>query len=242
MIWKGLLWFTGTLAGWLLTVSTAAAQTGQNPIGVPGLPPATPPPVERLGPSLFRVASIQVDTAKRQITVTGKVNADVTTLEYIANTTNGNKAYETALTLDTDAYAFNTSLLLIGLDRSRTRNAPRGHFDPVAPEGDKVEISIECPKGECKRFPAERLMYDNEKKQAASDASWVYTGSAFLPDGRYLAHVDGVLVSFSHDPASIIELASGAGLSKYGSIVLNPTLGLTPGATITMTIRAIAAP
>jgi hypothetical protein len=228
------------LAGCLLIASTALAQTGRNPIGVPGLPPGAPPPVERLGPSLFRVASIQVDTAKRQITVTGKVNADVTTLEYIANTASGNKAYETAFTLDTDAYAFNASLLLIGLDRSRTRNAPRGHFDPSVPEGDKVEIFIECPKGECKRFPAERLIYDNQTKQPVSDASWVYTGSLVLPDGRYLAHVDGVLVSFSHNPASVIELASGAGLSKYGSIVLNPTLGLTPGAAITMTIRAIA--
>ena len=229
----------GTAVCCLLAVSTAFAQTGQNPIGVTGLPPAAPPPVERLGPSLFRVGSIRVDTAKRLITLTGKVNDGVSTLEYIANTSNGMKAYETALTLDTDAYAFNTSLLLIGLDQSRTKNFPRGHFDPNVPDGDKVEIFIECPNGECKRLPAEQLIYDNERKQAVSGASWVYTGSTFLRDGRYLAHLDGVLVSFSHDPASIIELGAGAGLSKYGSIVMNPSLGLTPGVAITMTIRAL---
>jgi hypothetical protein len=226
--------------GSLLAGSIVVAQTGKNPIGVTGLPPATTPPVERLGPGLLRVASIRVDTTQRQIVLTGRVNADVTTLEYIANTRDGHKAYETAFTLDADAYAFNTSLLLIGLDKANTRNAPRGHFDPNTPEGDKVEIFIECPKGECKRFPAERLIYDSERKQPVEAGSWVYTGSNILDDGRYLAHLDGVLVSFSHDPASVIELATGAGLSKYGSIVMNPTLGLSPGVAITMTIRALS--
>jgi hypothetical protein len=81
-------------------------------------------------------------------------------------------------------------------------------------------------------------MYDTETKNTPTNGSWVYTGSTFLPDGRYLAQVDGALIGFVHDPASIIEYAAGAGLNKYGTIVLNPTLGLAPGTSVTLTVKA----
>jgi hypothetical protein len=198
--------------------------------------------VERLGTNLFRVGTIRVDTARREISLAGKINPDVVTLEFIANTRGGLKAYETAVTLDTDAVTFNTALILIGLDRNRAKNVPTAHFDPATPDGDKVEVSIECPGGECQRMPAERLMYDRDSKQTVGEGTWVYTGSGFLPDGRYLAHIDGTLIGFVHDPATIIEFAAGAGLNRWGSIVLNPTLGLSPGTAITLTVKAVVRP
>jgi hypothetical protein len=197
------------------------------------------PAVEQIGPNLYRVGRIRVDVARRELTVGGTINPDVRTLEFIANARDGQRAYETAVTLDTDAFTFNTALLLIGLDRSRTRNAPKSHFDPARPEGDTVDISFECPGRECQRMPAEHLMYDQTTKSVLSKGTWVYTGSMFLPDGRYFAQVDGTLVSFVHDPASIIEYAAGAGLNRYGSIILNPNLGLPAGTNVTMTFRAL---
>jgi hypothetical protein len=201
--------------------------------------PAAPPNIERIGENLYRLGTIRVDTGRKEISVPGTVNPDVTTLEFIANARAGVKAYETALTLDTDATTFNTALILIGLNKSRSRNVPTAHFDPATPEGDEVEISIECPGRECQRMPAERLMYDKQTNAAAPDGTWIYTGSAFLPDGRYLAQMDGTLVGFVHDPASIIEFAAGAGLNKYGSIVLNPNIGLSPGTPVVLTLRAV---
>ena len=203
---------------------------------------ATTPAVERLGTNLFRVGTIRVDTAGRELSVAGKINPDVTTLEFIANTRNGLKAYETAITLDTDAITFNTALILIGLDRTKARNVPTVHFDPATPEGDRVEVFVECPARECARMPAERLMYDRESKQTVAEGTWVYTGSSFLPDGRYLAQIDGTLIGFVHNPSTIIEYAAGAGLNRWGSIVLNPTLGLAPGTAVTMTVKAVRPP
>src|SRR5687767_15045541 len=136
--------------------------------------PAGRPSVEKLGPNLLRVGTIRVDTAAREITVAGTVNPDVRTLEFIANAQDGIKAYETAVSLDTDAITFNAALLLIGIDKSRSKNAPTRHFDPAVPVGDVVEITLDCPKGECQRFPAERLMYDLEAKTTASKGTWVY--------------------------------------------------------------------
>ncbi len=223
----------------VMVPALAAGQSGgaQKPAETQAQP--NPPAVERVGPNQLRVGSIRVDTAAREIAVAGTVNPDVRALEFIANAREGQRAYETAVTLDTDGITFNTALLLIGLDRSRSKNVPTAHFDRAVPAGDTVEISIECPGRECQRFPAERFMYDQDAKTALSNGSWVYTGSTFLPDGRYHAQIDGSLIGFVHDPASVIEYAAGAGLSRYGSIILNPNLGLPSGTAILLKVKAL---
>jgi hypothetical protein len=199
--------------------------------------PAPPPPrVEKIGENLYRLDHVSVDTARRQVTVGGTINSGVTTLEYIANTREGLKAYESALTLDTNAITFNSALVLIGLDKSHAR-LPEGHFDPNVVTGDPVEMWIECPNGECQRMRVERLTFDQTTKASMPDGTWVYTGSMFLPGGVYRAELDGVLVGFAHDPSAIIESSAGAGLGRYGSIVMNPNLGVSPGTAITLTVR-----
>jgi hypothetical protein len=223
----------------MLLPALTAAQGGSTQKPAESQSAPNQPAVERLGPNLLRIGSIRVDTATRELTVGGTVNPDVRTMEFIANAREGLRAYETAVTLDTDGITFNAALLLIGLDRSRSKNAPTIHFDRAVPSGDTVEISIECPGRECQRFPAERLMYDQEAKGPLSNGTWVYTGSMFLPDGRYFAQVDGALIGFVHDPASIIEYAAGAGLNRYGSIILNPNLGLPSGTAILLKVKAL---
>lgn len=223
----------------LLTPAFAIAQSQGSTPRPDGQAKPAQAAVEKLGDNLYRVGNIRVDTARGEISVAGTVNRDVTTLEFIANTRGGLKAYESALSLDTDAITFNTALILTGLNRGRVRNAPTAHFDPATPEGDQVEIYVECPGGQCQRMPAERLMFDRNTNSSPSGGTWVYTGSGFLPDGRYLAELDGVLVGFVHDPASIVEYAVGAGLNRYGSIVLNPNSGIPPGTSIVMTVKAV---
>jgi hypothetical protein len=119
----------------------AAALTAAAPTSPPQAPPKLPPAVEKLPDGTFRVGQIHVDTAKREIAILGRAN-EVTFLEFVACTEGGMKAYESALTLGTDGVAFNTALLLIGLDPSHAR-VPKMHFDPIAPAGDPVEIWVE---------------------------------------------------------------------------------------------------
>ena len=58
--------------------------------------PTTPAVGRQTWPRLFRIGEIKVDTTKREASVAGKVNP-VETLEFVANTQNGMKAYESAL-------------------------------------------------------------------------------------------------------------------------------------------------
>lgn len=202
-------------------------------------PDTRPPAVEKVGDNLFRIGQIKIDVANRQVSVSGRVNENVMQLEFLTNTQGGHKAYESAITLASSATAFNAALLMIGLDPAHARNVPRYHFDPLVPEGDRVEIWVECPGGECQRFPIERLMYDKEKKQELTGGSWVYTGSAFIPNGPYWAELDGVIMGFVHDPASIIEYSGSAALNRFGFVVINPGLGIGDGTNVVVTVKAI---
>jgi hypothetical protein len=178
------------------------------------------------------------------VSVPGKINP-VSTLEFVACTRDGMKAYESAVALDTYAINFNAALLLIGLDSKHGR-APKEHFDPATPEGDLVEVWVEGKAdGKPFRVPADALLFDREKKEPVSGSKWVYTGSTFLPgnpDPRFLAEEDGVLIGFVHSPAPLIEQAVGSGVARYGRIVLNPDLGLEPDMPVTVTVRAVSPP
>jgi hypothetical protein len=216
----------------------AQAPAGPPQVLLPGLPPP-PNPVERLGHHLFRVGQMRVDTAKREIVVPGHVN-DAHVLEFVASTNGGFKAYESALSLEAGGYTLNAALLLIGLDKAHAR-VPTKHFDPVAPAGDPVEIWVEwSANGQTRRERVEELMFDVRTRQPMPAGPWVYTGSTFVRDGAFLADLDGVLIGFVHSPAPLIENPRAGAVDSYGSVVLNPNLGLRPGSPVTVTIRALS--
>ena len=140
---------------------------------------------------------------------------------------------------------FNAAMLMIGLDKDHAR-VPTRHFDPVPPKGDRVALWIDWTRGDEKiRTPVEHLLFDSESGQTVPSSEWVYTGSVFLEHGvseratRYLADIDGVLIGFVHSPAPIIENVSGAGVGRYGRIVLNPNLGLEPDTPVMLTVKAL---
>lgn len=202
----------------------------------------TVPAVEKLADGRLRVQNVRVDTAKREVSVSGFVNKEMaagTTLEFIANASTGGKTYETVFTLDTDAVAFNTALLLVGLDPKRA-TVPTMHFDPRSPAGDPVEIWVEwADTGKTRRVRVEDLLYDNRTKKTMPVGPWVYTGSSFF-EGRFLATIDGVLIGFVHSPSPLIENPSAGAVGAYGSVVFNTRLGLVAGAPVTLIVRAIS--
>jgi hypothetical protein len=211
---------------------------------VPNGPPTKTPPkpsIEKTGPSTYRIGKLNVDTARKEIVAPGYVN-EVMVLEFVANTRDGFKGYESALTIDTNAITFNTALLLIGLDPANAR-VPTEHFDPRPPTGDPVEVSVEwIANGESKRVPIEQLLFDRRTETTIPPSPWVYTGSTFIDLGthrEFMAEMDGVLIGFVHSPAPLIENTGAGAVNGYGAVVLNPNLGLKPGQAVTMIVRAL---
>jgi hypothetical protein len=200
--------------------------------------PEKPAPVMKLGPNLVSIGSIIVDTAKKEVTVPGRMLRDQT-LEFLATVKMGMKSYESAMELDTNATSFNLALIMIGLQRSNAV-VPQQHFDTNEAAGDPVEIWVEWGTGDsAHKLRAGELLYDLRTKSVPQVGAWVYTGSTVLENGQYLAELDGVLIGFVHDPASIIENSTGSGINAYGSIRLNPNLKIEPDTPLKLTIKAL---
>jgi len=216
-----------------------AQQTPPPPPRSPFLGPApAPAPVERLGPDQLRVGNIRIDMSRRELTVNGVVN-EVQTLEFLANTKGGFKAYESALELDTNAVNFNVACLLIGLDSSRAV-LPRFQFDPASPQGDPVDLFVEWDsEGTRRRVRAEELLYNRQTKTVMAEGPWVYTGSVFVAQGnRYMAEAEGTIVGFMHNASPIVENPR-TGVGTYGDTIINPDLKLKAGTAVQMVLRAL---
>ena len=197
------------------------------------------PKIQDLGGDRFRVGLIEIDRGKRMFTVPAVIHLDEGAQEFLIAARGGYKGYESILEAGATPYEFNLACILIGLDDKTTRD-PRYHFDPNKIEGDAVDISVSWKVGEeTKRIPAARLVRDSKDDRTLPEDGWVYTGSAFTPDGQYLAQMDGVLVGFVHDPASIIEHATGFGQSLYGFVVPNTAVAPPKGTRVTVEVRAL---
>lgn len=202
-------------------------------------PPVSPARIERLSETHLRVGAVEVDLAKKEVSVRGVIN-DVPLIEFVVNTKDGYKAYESAIEADSNAIDFNLGLILIGLDRAHATVRPRFHFDPIPPKGDAVEVWVSWRDGTQERsVRADDLIYDDGAKRTMPVGSWVYTGSQFMPRSRaFLADVDGVLIGFVHTPAPLIERVDPVP-GPFGAVKLNPNLGLKPGAEVIVTVKAL---
>lgn len=193
--------------------------------------------LQKLGDSLYRIGQLRVDTAKRELSAPATIN-DVLTLEFAANTKGGLKAYESAITIDSDAITFNAALLLLGLDPSHGRPS-KFQFDPDTPQGDPVSVEIAWGN---RRVGIEELLLDQRSNKTMKAGPWVYTGSTFYDVGQgrqFLAEMDGVLVGMMHGPAALIENPRNDAANGYGSLIINPKLGIPPGSAVTVIVTAL---
>ena len=200
------------------------------------------PEIEHLGGERYRVGPIEVDKAAGRFSVPATVLRDSPPLEFLAVTKGGYKDYESLLQLSATAFEFNLACILSGFEPDNGE-APRFHFDPEPAKGDPVELWLTWTQdGAAKRVEAARLFRFDGGASPVND--WVYTGSMFTADGRYLAAVDGTAVGFVHDPASIIEHRVGIGVGNFGSVDVDRTVAPPVGTAVTLMVerRASARP
>lgn len=183
---------------------------------------------------------MRVDTASREVSVPGTLN-EVMTVEFVANAKDGVKAYESAVTLNTDAVSFNAALLLIGLDPARSKPS-KVQFDSTPPEGDPVDLFVELPAaGKPRRVRVEDILFDQGTKKTLKPGPWVYSGSTFIETDsgrRFMAEVDGVLIGLMRGPSALIDNPRSDMLGRFGAIILNPTVA-KPGMKVSLIVRAL---
>ena len=198
------------------------------------------PEVEELGGDRFKIGAITVDRGQRLISVPGWMIPYEAgkPIEFLATMKQGYKAYESVLELDANAFEFNLACILIGLDAEQSSTVEY-HFDPRPVEGNRVALQVIWKnRGKRHKRNAVDLLKVGESKPD-SPATWVYTGSLFSEENRYLAHVDGVIVGLVHDPASIIEHREGIGLNDWGSIAIDTETAPAGGQEILLEVRGL---
>ncbi len=197
------------MAAIMTMASVLAQERPRTPIN-PETIPTTPPAVAKLGPGLYRIGEITVDTAKREASVAGKVNA-VETLEFVANTRDGLKAYESALTLDTYAVTFNAAMLLLGLDKDHAEFLSNISFRPHHKGIASTSGSSGRGTGHVSGHRPSSCSSTRRPASQFPRASGCIPDQRSVPEGptqkstRYVADIDGVLIGFVHSPAPIIE-------------------------------------
>lgn len=197
------------------------------------------PAIQDLGNQRYRVGSIEIDKAEGEFKVSGSVLRHEPPIEFLATTLGGHKSYESLLEINSDAYEFNLACILIGLDASHAKS-PGQHTVEEPMDGDPVEVFVSwIDDGKRITVKASQLLMHGEPLKVVSSHNWVYTGSAKLRDGRYLADLAGTLLGFVHRAESIIEHKEGIGLNDYGSVVPNKDLIPAVGSPIVLTIRNI---
>jgi hypothetical protein len=232
-----------------LAALPAAAQLPRGDLPLPPAPEGTtqpaapenrvppPPTIRDLGEERYAVGDIVIDRKTSSFTAPGRI-LDIASdlpLEFIVAARDATKSYESLIELNSDAYQFNIACILIGLTRHPDRQ-PRRHFDPQPVEGDGVDVLVEWTKDDTThRVNAAELIRVGGQKTARDE--WVYTGSAVLPNGHYLAHISGTMVGFVHDQASIIQHRTGLGLGNYGAVTLDPAVSPPKDTPVIVTIR-----
>jgi hypothetical protein len=203
-----------SLAGAILTVAVMAAlpwhaANADVPVGA----------MKPLGGDRYQIGSVIVDRGQHRLTIPGRVLLLDRPLEYIAVTTGGHKSYESLLEVDATGSDLMLACILLGVDADAA-SRPRYQFDQQVTSGTPVDVRIAWTlDGARHEVPAAVALGLEGDAAAAAQKGWIYTGSMKYGDtDRYAADVIGSLISFVHDPYSVIEHRQGIGMGQYGSI------------------------
>lgn len=191
-------------------------------------------PVERIGEGMFRIGLVIVDKKQRSVSFPASVNMTTGLLEYLV-VRNGGKTHESLLKTEAEPYDIQLGLLLLGLSGTDRPLAIQGARE--LPHGDPVQILI--TQGKAAPFTPDKWLSKlvNEKKVDVPPLQWVFTGS-WINYGKFMAQVDGSIVSVYHDPVAIIDNASPGGdsdriwLPREGSVA-------PVGSPVTVTIKPL---
>jgi hypothetical protein len=175
------------------------------------------PAMKEISPGVFQIGKIRLDKAKRTVTFPGKLNMSKDLIEYILVTPEGS-THESLLTAEIQPTDLQFVMLLLdakgaGLLTPQPDAAPPGQINAdylrSAPKlkGDNVSISVswKTQDGSEKVVPLEDLVMHPDTRKVAPRGPWVYTGSMFGADGKFLAQQQGCFISVVTNPAALIN-------------------------------------
>lgn len=197
-----------------LFVTAFVAFTALNNAQEPGA--QEPSVIKEVKPGIYELGQLQIDKEKNTITFPGKINMNKGVIEYMLVGMQGS-THESLLVTDVPVSDVHTAMLLLGAKGSGI-HAPRPDQQPPgqitneylasAPElkGDRIFIKVSWKQeGKEKEVPVEDLITNSQTKKSADRGPWLYTGSMFGADGKFLAQQEEAFAALLTYPVALIN-------------------------------------
>jgi hypothetical protein len=173
-----------------------------SPASLRAEPDATNAPVRSLGPGLYAVGLVRLNSRTRTLTFPATVNLREETVEYALVHKTG-KTHESIFRTDARPMDLQVALLLLGLKARMTNSFGADGKSP--PVGDKVWVEVGWTnQDERVSCPIEDLVWDRTNRIPLRRGEWIYHGSNFS-EGLFTAQRDGSILSIHIDPDALIN-------------------------------------
>ena len=175
--------------------------------------------VKKVGPDLYELGTIALDTKARRVTVPGRINMTQGIIEYLAVMDKRGKLHESALALDVQPSLFQLALILLGLEPGEwSPGNPTAQQPPtLAKWGDQVVLWVEWDRaGKTERVSADALVFNRETQKSLEGNRWHFTGSLFSRN-VFAADVTGSLIATWLDLRAILNASAQVGNPYRGA-------------------------
>lgn len=174
----------------------------------PGLAGEAPPEgVIRLGPGLYRLGTLQIDTHRSTLSFPATVNLADSMIEYALVSAQG-KTHESLLKTEVAPRDIHVACLLLGAKPSPDGGKPgRTLRAKVGSELNIEIVRISSGGGQTNRLEDWVRLAGKTPDSATTPlrlGAWVYTGS-IMHSGHFIAQEEGSIISLIRDPAALIN-------------------------------------
>jgi len=189
-------------------------------------------PIEKLSDTYYRIGSVFLEKAKREVYMNGSVNMNSGMIEVLACGRKG-KLHESVLVLDVVPHDLQVALLLLGLDHTKVEYNTDG---TQVTDGDEVEVLVSWENdGKQVSVRGAELLFNLQTEKVLKKARWIFIGSQ-LVDSTFMADIEESLITTYHDPNSIIDSAS-EGANNDDLLVANEALIPAIGTPVKVTLK-----
>src|SRR4051812_11495199 len=178
--------------------------------------PPPKPAIHQVGPGVVELGAIRLDQTTRTVTFPGAINLDKGLLEYLIVGRDG-PTHESLLVTDVSPAELHTVMLLLGAKGAKPAapgvEPPPGQITAEylkhapKPTGDTILITAKWKDKTGAEQTAEVsdwLTFLPTKKPPAR-GPWLYTGSMFGSDGKFMAEQQSIIAALVTNPAALIN-------------------------------------
>jgi len=190
------------LTGWVVVAIAAGPAKKDAP--KPDTSAATKPARKTI-----RFKHLSVDLARRQIVMSAEVCTREGALEFLVCKA-GTKEYESVLKTSAPGARLHGALLMLGLTQGKparwSGQDETARFLPPQGPALKILLRWKDKKGKAHEAAAASWLAPAGDKTVPVPEQWIFVGSDVLPDGRYLADLDGEIISVANFASAVIDV------------------------------------